>query len=168
MINYDKVFFFLNIIIWLLIYGLLYYSFTYTNTETQIGSTVSASNSNMESSRKDDTNIESVAVDYDVNASDEAVSVVDDILSGKYSTKNGYVFNFGANGYYAGFFDKTNPSINGGSYELKGSNEQMIIRIINPDGSRMVEYNLFMNGSKGFLFVYEPTGFTLKLEKEDE
>ena len=44
----------------------------------------------------------------------------------------------------------------------------MIIRIISPDASKMVAYKLLMNGSKGFLLIYEPTGFTMKMEKVNE
>ena len=168
MVNSDKVFFFLNIIIWILFYVILYLSFTYQNTETQIGSTVNASDNGVDIESNGNSNIESVAVDYDVNASEEASSVIKDILSGTYITRNGYKFHFGANGYYSGFFDSSNIYIEGGSYELKETNNKMIIRIISPDASKMVVYELLMNGPKGFLLIYEPTGFTMKMEKVNE
>ena len=170
----DKLFFLLNIILWILIYSISYYHATHIPEEkTQIGSSLSGGTASAAYEEPDDTAIDteqitSTDVDYSTVSDSEASSVIRAALAGSYMSKSGYSFYFGDNGYYSGFFDSQNKEMEGGSYELYEIEDNVNLRIISSDNQRMVEYTLLMNGPNGFTLIYEPTGFNIKLEKIDE
>ena len=171
----DKVFFVLNLLIWILVYGMaFYFSVHEPKTKTEAASTLShfsvdtEDNSLKELSSAEDPEEDQDVTDYDSTSSDEAASSVVNALSGTYISKSGDIFYFGPNGYYAGFFDSENTNIDGGTYTAEENDGIINVNIISPDGKRMVSYSLRMNGPINYILTYEATGFEIELEKKDE
>ena len=169
----DWVFLAANLIIWLLVYSV---SFHITRTEPKEEIKVAATISHSTVDADNSMEILSVAnkktgkepddvTDYGNSFLGEAVSAVIDSLAGAYISKSGYTFYFGPNGYYSGFFDSQNKDVDGGTYEMKENENGIEIKIISPDGQRMVTYLMHMNGPSDYTLIYEPTGFEMRLEK---
>jgi hypothetical protein len=168
----DKLFFVVNILVWVIIYGMC---FCFATGETEAD--FSSAHRTIDKTDSAYLTVESVETvrraeisdvdDYGISYDGETYAALEDGLSGNYISKSGETFYFGPDGYYAGFFDSKEKNIEGGSYVINTTEGQITISIINPDATSMVVYLLQMDGPENYILVYEPANLKIELEKKD-
>ena len=78
---------------------------------------------------------------------------------------NTITFNFGYGNLFSGFFDSSNVSVHGFSYEIAFLDEQMVLNIYNSDRTAVVMYYVYLDSNDDISLYYKDADITMGLRK---
>ena len=78
---------------------------------------------------------------------------------------NTIIFDFGYGNLFSGFFDSTNASVHGYSYEIAFLDEQMVLNIYNSNRTAVVMYYVYLDSNDNIFLYYKDADIMMELKK---